>query len=97
MDDKDVIIERLTQQVQTLTERVECLAAENTRLRDEIARLKKNSSNSSKPPSSDIVAPPKPPLRRGRKNRIGGQPGHPRHRRPPWVTRLSCPRRRGAS
>ena len=84
MDDKDVIIERLTQQVQTLTERVECLAAENTRLRDEIARLKKNSSNSSKPPSSDIVAPPKPPLRRGRKNRIGGQPGHPRHRRPPF-------------
>ncbi|MBN1553746.1 MAG: IS66 family transposase zinc-finger binding domain-containing protein, partial [Phycisphaerae bacterium] len=54
-------------------------------LRDEIARLKKNSSNSSKPPSSDIVKPPKSALPRGKKRRrIGGQPGHPRQSREPF-------------
>jgi transposase len=49
-----------------------------------IARLERNSSNSHKPPSSDIVKPkaPGPPHGRGRK--IGGQPGHPRHERPPF-------------
>lgn len=51
-------------------------------LEAEVARLRKNSSNSSKPPSSDIVKPPKPPAPPGRgKRRIGGQPGHPRHDR----------------
>lgn len=51
-------------------------------LENEVAKLRKNSSNSSKPPSSDIVKPPKPlvPLGGG-KRRIGGQPGHPRHER----------------
>jgi len=48
-----------------------------------IARLEKDSSNSHKPPSSDIVKPPAKP-RRGKKRRIGGQPGHPRHQRPPF-------------
>lgn len=49
-----------------------------------IARLEKNSSNSHKPPSSDIVKPPPPARRHGKKRRIGGQPGHPRHQRPPF-------------
>jgi transposase len=49
-----------------------------------IARLEKNSSNSHKPPSSDIVKPKPPRSRRGKKRRIGGQPGHPRHERPPF-------------
>jgi len=35
------------------------LKQENASLRDTIAILKKNSGNSSKPPSSDIVKPPK--------------------------------------
>ena len=48
----------------------------------QIARLRKDSSNSHKPPSSDIVKPPRPP--HGRKRSIGGQPGHPRHERPPF-------------
>ena len=60
------------------------LRQDNRQLRHEIARLKKNSSNSSKPPSSDIIKPPKDPPRRGRKRTIGGQPGHPRHQRPPF-------------
>jgi transposase len=46
------------------------------------ARLNQNSTNSSRPPSTDPPAvkrrPPRPPL--GRQN--GGQPGHERHRRP---------------
>lgn len=51
-------------------------------LEAEVARLRKNSSNSSKPPSSDIVKPPKPSVPSGGgKRRIGGQPGHPRHER----------------
>ena len=50
----------------------------------ENARLKKDSSTSSKPPSSDIVKPPRSPAPAGkpRKRRHGGQPGHDRHLRP---------------
>jgi hypothetical protein len=50
----------------------------------EVARLKKDSSTSSKPPSSDIVKPPRSPASRGRrgKRRQGGQPGHRQHLRP---------------
>ena len=52
-------------------------------LQEQLAKAKKNSSNSSKPPSSDIVKPktPKGKGRRG-KRKQGGQPGHPKHERP---------------
>jgi transposase len=55
-------------------------------LEAEVARLKKNSSNSSKPPSSDITRPPESSgaSRRGgpgKKRHIGGQPGHEKHPR----------------
>jgi len=52
-----------------------------------IAKLEKNSSNSHKPPSSDIVKPQpaSPKGRRGKKRRIGGQPGHPKHERTPFT------------
>ena len=52
-----------------------------TELEAELAKARKNSSNSSKPPSSDIVKPPRPPSERSN-GKIGGQPGHPRHERP---------------
>ncbi len=61
------------------------LGEENTALKGEVARLKKNSSNSSKPPSSDIVKPPAPPLPGGAKRKIGGQPGHVKHERVPFA------------
>lgn len=53
------------------------------RVSDLEAQLGQNSSNSSRPPSSDPPStvkrcPPRPPS--GRKR--GGQPGHPRHQRP---------------
>ena len=67
------------------------LAQENAALRDRIkvleltiSKLSKNSSNSSKPPSSDITKP-KPKKKKKGKGKIGGQPGHPRHQRPPFT------------
>ena len=52
-----------------------------TQLEEMIARLQKNSSNSSKPPSSDITKPKAKQRKRG-KRKIGAQPGHPKHERP---------------
>lgn len=49
-----------------------------------IATLQKNSTDSSKPPSSDIVKPLKKKRAKGKKNKPGGQPGHPKHERPPF-------------
>ena len=57
-----------------LQERIAALEAE-------LAKAKKNSSNSSKPPSSDLVKPPKPPRKDGAKRQPGGQPGHEQHLR----------------
>ena len=92
MDERDVIIAgqqeviaQLTAQLQALIEQVGPLQAENVRLQAEIVRLKKNSSNSSKPPSSDIVKPkPAKPRRRGKRKR-GGQFGHRKHVRPAFA------------
>jgi transposase len=76
------------------------LLAENALLRERIAALEKqveelsvllakalkNSSTSSKPPSSDIVKPPKktPATTPDGKCKKGGQPGHPRVLRQPF-------------
>jgi transposase len=49
-----------------------------------LAKAKKNSSTSSKPPSTDIVKPPRERRQRG-KRKIGGQPGHPKHERPAFT------------
>ena len=60
------------------------LKAQVARLSEQIAKLSKNSSNSSKPPSSDIVKPSKSAPSKKRKRKIGGQPGHAKHERPPF-------------
>jgi transposase len=65
----------LRQQVATLTEQNAELHQQVAKLAEQVARLSKNSSNSSKPPSSDIVKPPKP-NNTGGPRRQGGQPGH---------------------
>jgi transposase len=79
-------IQRLERRVSELEALVEKLVAENGRLRLRVEelehRLRKNSSNSNRPPSSDPPgapppAPPKPPSGRS----PGGQPGHPPHQR----------------
>jgi transposase len=54
-------------------------------LENKIAGLLKNSSNSSKRPSSDDITKPKnKKKKKGGKRKIGGQPGHKRHVRPPF-------------
>ncbi|MDL2125009.1 MAG: IS66 family transposase, partial [Deltaproteobacteria bacterium] len=54
-------------------------------LENKIAKLLKNSSNSSKRPSSDDITKPKnKKKKKGGKRKIGGQPGHERHVRPPF-------------
>ncbi len=72
----------LVSQLPDASARIAELEAENARLCEQLAKLRKNSSTSSKPPSSDIVKPRKPALKGGKKRRRGGQPGHPRHLRP---------------
>lgn len=62
------------------------LEARVAALEAELAKAKKHSGNSSKPPSSDVVNPPRKHGKRGRpkKRKIGGQPGHERHQRTPF-------------
>jgi transposase len=69
-------VAELERQLAAALERIE-------ELERQLAAARKNSSTSSKPPSSDIVKPPSPtaPGPR-RKRRRGGQPGHERHLRP---------------
>jgi transposase len=55
---------------------------------DKIAALEKNSSTSSKPPSSDIVKPPKPKKGKQARRKIGAQPGHKQHLRKPIAPEL---------
>jgi transposase len=100
MVDKDVTISQLLLQIDLLRSQVlrleqtnaqlrgevRQLGADNQKLQDQIARLKRDSSNSSKPPSSDIVKPKKKGMSRGKRNRkIGGQKGHPRNERIPFA------------
>jgi len=73
--EKDKQIAGLELLLETALNEIERLKAENTTLREIIARLEKNSGNSSKPPSSDIVKPPKTLKSKG-KRKIGAQKGH---------------------
>jgi len=76
--------QRLQAQVDALQAKVDALLAEVASLREQLAAARKDSSTSSKPPSSDIVKPKPPPLPDGAPRTIGGQPGHPKHERPPF-------------
>lgn len=72
--------------VQRLIEKATApLLARIAQLEAQLAGAKKNSSTSSKPPSSDIVKPPRPDAKSGtgrnKKRRQGGQRGHARHQR----------------
>jgi len=57
------------------------LAESNLKLQERIAHLEKDSSNSSKPPSSDITNPPDKPQAKNKKRKRGGQKGHKKHTR----------------
>src|ERR1700687_5455979 len=73
----------LEQRIGVLEGPVAALLALVAELESRLAASKKSSANSSKPPSSDIIKPPRPGGTGGRKRKRGGQPGHPRHARPP--------------
>lgn len=85
MSDKEVISalrqqnQQLTEMVLHQVEQINQLKAEIEKLTKKIAKLTKNSSNSSKPPSSDEFTKPGGNSRKGnkgRKRRRGGQEGH---------------------
>lgn len=67
---RDAVIAELMKKVEALTARVAELEA----------RLAQNSSNSSRPPSSDAPGTPRQP-KRSTGRRPGGQPGHKKHER----------------
>ena len=76
--DKDTIIEKQAAEIRVLKETI-------AQLQEQIARLKKDSHNSSKPPSSDIVKPEKSVIKIGRRKRKrGGQYGHRKFSRQPF-------------
>lgn len=68
MEDKDAVIKQLAEENKQLREYI-------ILLEEKIARLEKSSSNSSKPPSSDIIDP-RINLKSKRKRKPGGQKGH---------------------
>jgi len=72
-------LEALVEELQAMVKLQAQQIAELTR---QVAASQKNSSNSSKPPSRDIVKPPKPSKGTQAKRKGGGQPGHPMHDRP---------------
>jgi transposase len=78
-------IAELEKQVKQRDERIAILEKQVAELTDKVAKLSKNSSNSSKPPSSDIVKPPRKTKNKKPRN-IGGQPGHTKHERTPFAT-----------
>src|SRR5271167_666088 len=79
-------VQRLQQLLLQQQEAMAALAAEIRQLKEKLAAKSKNSSTSSKPPSSDIVKPGKDPatLDGSTPHKGGGQPGHPKHSRTPF-------------
>jgi transposase len=82
---EQAVIERLC----GLAAQVQAAQQEIDTLQRKLAQREKNSSTSSKPPSSDDITKPNTggqttPGAKGQGNKIGGQPGHPKHSRPPY-------------
>jgi transposase len=69
------------EQLDALRGQIEALQATVVRLQEQLASARKDSSTSSKPPSSDIVKPPKAAGPEQTPRSRGGQPGHPKHER----------------
>ncbi len=83
MTSKDDIIADLRRLVEEQSKRLDTQAKRIEALELQLAKAQKDSSNSSKSPSSDIVKPPKKKTDRRKKAKRGGQKGHPRKLREP--------------
>jgi len=83
--ERDQRIATLEKQVAELLKANEALVKKNAELSEQIAKLSRNSSNSSKPPSSDIVKPQRN-TKSNTPRKIGAQPGHTKHERPLFTT-----------
>jgi transposase len=77
--------ESLQTQVDALQTRVDALLAVVSQQGEQLAAARKTSSTSSKPPSSDIVKPRPPTEENSGKRSIGGQIGHSKHDRVPFL------------
>lgn len=64
-----------------LESRIAALEAKLAEALGRLAAATKNSANSSKPPSSDIVKPSAAARKQRKKRKRGAQPGHPKHER----------------
>jgi transposase len=85
---EDTVVRTLLEQsarVETLQQQVEALERQAVELKRQVAVLSKNSSNSSKRPSSDDLTKPPSGRRRKGKRKLGAQPGHPIHERTPFA------------
>ena len=80
-DELAALVLELRAHIARQDERIAALERELADTKKQLAAATKTSRNSSKPPSSDIVKPPKAGGKgKGRKKRrIGGQEGHPKH------------------
>ena len=74
----------LEQALQHVLEENQGLHKRIAHLERELAKARTTSKTSSKPPSSDLVKPPKPSKSPSvfEARSVGGQPGHPKHERP---------------
>ncbi len=83
MDGKDLIIQELRELVERQSCKIDALTVEVESLKLEFAKAKKDSSTSSKSPSSDIVKPSRKKTDRRKKSERGGQQGRKRQLREP--------------
>lgn len=74
---QNLIILNLNQDNEVLREKIKTLDERVSDLQERIACLQKNSQTSSKPPSSDIVKPPRNEAPSSGPRQRGGQKGHP--------------------
>ena len=85
------LVEKQSKQIEAQGLRIEALTNEVEQLKLQLAKAAKDSSNSSKPPSSDFMNSTKQKKKPGRprKKRVGGQPGHKRQQREPLQVPVS--------
>jgi DNA repair exonuclease SbcCD ATPase subunit len=85
-EDLQELVQKMLGIIKEQEARIAGLEAQIVELKATIARLQKDSRNSSKPPSSDIVKPKAEAQKNnhGKPLKTGGQKGHKKHERKPF-------------